>query len=51
VQAWVLADQSNTAALRLYASAGGRAAVEPCIMVEFPLADPPRYHPPLRRSR
>lgn len=39
VQAWVLADQSNAGALRLYASAGGRAAAEPCIMVEFPLAD------------
>jgi aminoglycoside 6'-N-acetyltransferase I len=39
VQAWVLADQSNGAALRLYARAGGRAAAEPCIMVEFPLAD------------
>ena len=39
VQAWVLADQSNTGARRLYASAGGHAAPEPCIMIEFPLAD------------
>jgi GNAT superfamily N-acetyltransferase len=36
-QAWVLADQSNTVAHRLYESAGGEAAPEPAIMFEFPL--------------
>ena len=36
-EAWVLADQSNTVAHRLYASAGGRASPEPAIMFEFPL--------------
>ena len=36
-QAWVLADQSNTVAHRLYQSAGGEAAPEPAIMFEFPL--------------
>ena len=41
VQAWVLADQSNTVAHRLYVSAGGQAAAEPCVMFEFPLAEPP----------
>lgn len=41
VQAWVLADQSNAAARRLYASVGGQAAPEPCVMFEFPLADTP----------
>jgi aminoglycoside 6'-N-acetyltransferase I len=41
VQAWVLADESNTVARRLYESAGGRAAPEPAIMYEFPLASPP----------
>lgn len=40
-QAWVLADQSNAVARRLYASAGGRAAAEPAIMYEFPLAEEP----------
>jgi ribosomal protein S18 acetylase RimI-like enzyme len=40
VQAWVLADQSNIAALQLYASVGGRSAAEPCIMFEVPLGDP-----------
>jgi aminoglycoside 6'-N-acetyltransferase I len=38
-QAWVLADESNVAARSLYASAGGRAAAEPAIMYEFPLAE------------
>jgi aminoglycoside 6'-N-acetyltransferase I len=38
-QAWVLTDQSNAAALRLYASVGGHAAAEPCVMIEFPLSD------------
>ena len=38
-QAWVLADESNVAARSLYASAGGRAAAEPAIMFEFPLAE------------
>lgn len=41
VQAWVLADQSNTVAHRLYRSAGGQAAAEPCIMFEFPLSTVP----------
>lgn len=36
-EAWVLADQSNATARRLYESAGGRAAPEPAIMFEFPL--------------
>ena len=35
-EAWVLADQSNTTAHRLYESAGGRASPEPAIMFEFP---------------
>lgn len=38
-QAWVLADESNVAARALYARAGGRAAAEPAIMYEFPLAE------------
>jgi aminoglycoside 6'-N-acetyltransferase I len=36
-EAWVLADQSNTIAHRLYEGAGGRRAPEPAIMFEFPL--------------
>jgi len=36
-QEWVLADQSNVAEERLYESAGGEAAPEPAIMLEFPL--------------
>lgn len=36
--AWVLTDESNRAALRLYRSAGGIAAPSPSIMFEFPLA-------------
>ena len=36
-EAWVLADQSNTTAHRLYESAGGRPSPEPAIMFEFPL--------------
>ena len=36
-EAWVLADQSNDGARRLYESAGGRVAPEPAIMFEFPL--------------
>ena len=36
-EAWVLADQSNTTAHRLYESAGGRASPEPAVMFEFPL--------------
>ena len=39
VQAWVLADESNGVARALYAGAGGRAAREPAIMYEFPLAE------------
>ncbi len=38
-QAWVLADQSNTVAHRLYAGSGGRASAEPAIMFEFGLQD------------
>jgi aminoglycoside 6'-N-acetyltransferase I len=41
VQAWVLTSPGNTAAQRLYAAAGGRAAAEPSVMYEFPLADSP----------
>ena len=40
VQAWVLADEPNTVARALYASAGGQAAAKPAIMYEFPLAEP-----------
>ena len=36
-EAWVLADQSNTTAHRLYENAGGRPSPEPAIMFEFPL--------------
>jgi aminoglycoside 6'-N-acetyltransferase I len=36
-QAWVLTSPDNTAAQRLYTSAGGRAAVEQSVMFEFPL--------------
>jgi ribosomal protein S18 acetylase RimI-like enzyme len=38
IQAWVLTSPGNTAARRLYASAGGQAAAEPSIMFEFPMA-------------
>ncbi len=37
VQAWVLTSPGNTAARRLYAAAGGRAAAELSVMYEFPL--------------
>jgi ribosomal protein S18 acetylase RimI-like enzyme len=37
--AWVAADQSNTAAHRLYESVGGEAAPEPFVMFEFTLSD------------
>ena len=37
VQAWVLTSPTNTAALRLYEAAGGRAAPEPSLLIEFPL--------------
>jgi ribosomal protein S18 acetylase RimI-like enzyme len=37
--AWVAADQSNTAAHRLYESAGGGAATEPFVMFEFTLRE------------
>jgi GNAT superfamily N-acetyltransferase/catechol 2,3-dioxygenase-like lactoylglutathione lyase family enzyme len=39
-QAWVLTDASNTAARRLYAGSGGRAAAERCRMFEFRLDQP-----------
>jgi ribosomal protein S18 acetylase RimI-like enzyme len=39
VQAWVLTAPGNTAAQRLYASAGGNAAAELSVMFEFPLSD------------
>jgi GNAT superfamily N-acetyltransferase len=38
VQAWVLTSPGNTAAQRLYAASGGRAAPEPSVMYEFPLS-------------
>ena len=50
-QAWVLADQSNTVALRLYTSVGGEAAAEPCVMFEFPLAEAPPAPPPAAPPR
>jgi aminoglycoside 6'-N-acetyltransferase I len=42
VQAWVLTGPDNTAARRLYASAGGQAAPERSVLFEFPLAGGPR---------
>jgi hypothetical protein len=33
----VLTSPTNTAALRLYEAAGGRAAPEPSLLIEFPL--------------
>jgi aminoglycoside 6'-N-acetyltransferase I len=36
-EAWVLTDRSNTAAMRLYASAGGVEKHEETVMFEFPL--------------
>ena len=41
IQAWVLADQSNTTAHLLYTSVGGQPPAEPCVMFEFPLGDAP----------
>ena len=35
--AWVLTDETNTAAVRLYESSGGVRATEPCVMFEFSL--------------
>jgi hypothetical protein len=37
-QAWVLTDDANTAAMRLYASVGGTA--DPAVMLTFTLAPP-----------
>jgi ribosomal protein S18 acetylase RimI-like enzyme len=36
-EAWVLTDRENTAAMALYASAGGEEAVDPSIMFNFRL--------------
>ena len=36
-EAWVLTDRANTAAMRLYASAGGVEKREDTVMFEFPL--------------
>jgi ribosomal protein S18 acetylase RimI-like enzyme len=37
--AWVLTDSANTAAMRLYASAGGVPEAKPTVLFEFPLED------------
>ena len=37
VEAWVLTDRANTAAMRLYESSGGIAAAPDSVMFEFPL--------------
>jgi aminoglycoside 6'-N-acetyltransferase I len=37
VEAWVLADRSNAAAMRLYTSSGGEAAPEDAVMFTFHL--------------
>ena len=37
-EAWVLTDRSNTAAMRLYVSAGGVEKPEETVMFEFPLS-------------
>jgi len=36
-EAWVLTDEANTAARRLYAAAGGTESAEPVVMVSFSL--------------
>jgi GNAT superfamily N-acetyltransferase len=38
VNAWVLTEKENTAAMRLYAGAGGVAAKKPAVMFEFALS-------------
>jgi ribosomal protein S18 acetylase RimI-like enzyme len=38
VNAWVLSDKANTAAMRLYAGAGGVEVAKPAVMFEFDLA-------------
>jgi hypothetical protein len=43
VQAWVLTDAANAAALRLYESVGGAQAPVPQVMFTFPLG---KGHPP-----
>lgn len=43
--AWVLTEQSNTPARRLYAETGGVEAPVPIVLFEFPLADPPPIQP------
>lgn len=43
VQAWVLTDPANAAALRLYESVGGERALVPQVMFTFPLG---KRHPP-----
>lgn len=37
--AWVLTDSDNTAAMRLYASAGGVPEAKPTVLFEFPLVE------------
>lgn len=39
VNAWVLTEKENTAAMRLYASAGGVEAKRPAVMFEFDLGE------------
>jgi ribosomal protein S18 acetylase RimI-like enzyme len=41
VNAWVLADHTNTAAMRLYRAAGGAPAAVPSVMFEFSLVSDP----------
>jgi aminoglycoside 6'-N-acetyltransferase I len=38
-EAWVLTDEANTVARRLYSGAGGVSDAEPAIMYTFPLSD------------
>jgi GNAT superfamily N-acetyltransferase len=40
VNAWVLTERSNKAAMALYASAGGRESAPDEVMLTFPLEDP-----------
>ena len=42
VNAWVLTDRANAAAMRLYASCGGVEAPGDTVMFEFPLGPTPR---------
>lgn len=41
-EAWVLTDQGNAAAMRMYAAAGGREHPTPSIMFEFPIEEEPK---------